>query len=145
MVEPFHITARDPPEEHSGRYTDTQASVNGDRLTALLAERVMGWRVGPERFLIGDRRWLPRWRFQPAERLQDAFRLLEQAAPQEYSMGAGKNGNFWVKVRIAGTTGEALERSQPRAIAYAVARAFRIDVDSARMSIIDAAGIQAEV
>lgn len=109
-------------------------------LTALLAERVMHWRVGPERFLIGDRRWLPRWRFQPAERLKDAFRLLEQAAPDEYSMGAGENGNFWVKVRVAGTTGEALESSKPQAIAYAVARAFGIDVDSSRLGIIDAVG-----
>ena len=109
-------------------------------LTALLAERVMHWRVGPERFLMGDRRWLPRWRFQPAERLKDAFRLLEQSAPEEYSMGAGENGYFWVRVRVAGATGEALESSKPRAITYAIARAFGIDVDSSRGSVIDAAG-----
>ena len=106
-------------------------------LTALLAERVMAWRVRPERFLIGDRRWLPRWRFQPAERLEDAFRLLEQAAPEEYSMGAAENGSFWVKVRVADTTGEAREPSKPRAITFAIARAFGIDVDSFRVSIID--------
>jgi hypothetical protein len=109
-------------------------------LTALLAERVMHWRVGPERFLMGDRRWLPRWRFKPAERLQDAFRLLEQAAPEEYSMVGAENGSFWVKVRVAGTTGEALEPFKPLAIAYAVARAFGIDVDSSRVSISDAVG-----
>jgi hypothetical protein len=109
-------------------------------LTALLAERVMHWRVGSERFLMGDRCWLPRWRFKPAECLKDAFRLLEQAAPEEYSMGAAENGNFWVKVRVAGTIGEALEPSKPRAIAYAVARAFGIDVDSSRVSISDAVG-----
>ena len=116
--------------------------MTADMLTALLAERVMHWRVAPDRFLIGDRRWLPRWRFQPVERLQDAFSLLEQAAPEEYSMGAGENGNFWVKIRVAGTTGEALEPSKPRAIAYAVARAFGIEVDSSSVGIIDAAGVR---
>jgi hypothetical protein len=140
MIERSHITPQEPPVQDAPRQPDMQVSVTGDHLTALLAERVMHWRVGPDRFLIGDRRWLPRWRFRPAECLPDAFRLLEQAAPQEYSMGAGVNGGFWVKVRIAGTTGEALERSKPRAITYAVARAFRIDVDSSKTSIIDASG-----
>jgi hypothetical protein len=111
-----------------------------EQLTRILAERVMGWGVGPERFLIGGRRWLPRWRFQPGKRLADAFRLLEHAAPSEYSMGAAENGSFWVKVRVAGTTGEAREPSKPRAITFAVARALGIDVDSSRVSIIDAVG-----
>jgi hypothetical protein len=109
-------------------------------LTARLAERVMHWRVGPERFLIGDRRWLPRWRFQPCERLEDAFRLLKQSAPDEYSMGAAENGSFWVKVRVADATGEACEPSKPQAITFAIARAFGIDVDSSRVNIIDAVG-----
>src|SRR5713226_4945716 len=82
-----------------------------ERLTSLLAERVMGWGVGPDRFLTGGRCWLPRWRFQPAERIEDAFRLLEQTAPQEYSMGATENGGFWVKVRVADSIGEAREPS----------------------------------
>jgi hypothetical protein len=109
-----------------------------DQLTDLLAERVMEWGIGLDRFLMGNRRWLPRWRFQPAERLQDAFRLLEQSATEEYSMGAAENGRFWAKVRIAGTTGEACEQSKSRAITFAIARAFGIDVDSSRTSIIDA-------
>ena len=116
------------------------ATMTDDLLTALLAELVMRWRVGPERFLIGNRCWLPRWRFQPCERLQDAVRLLERAAPEEFSMGAAESGSFWVKVRIAGTTGEAVEPSKPRAIAFAIARAFKFDVDSSTVSIIDAAG-----
>ena len=113
--------------------------MTSENLAALLAERVMGWTVGPDRFLMGNRRWLPRWRFQPAERLQDAFRLLEQAVPEEYSMGAAENGSFWAKVRVAGTTGEACEPSKSRAITLAIARAFGIDVDSFRTSITDAA------
>jgi len=100
-----------------------------DQLNAILAERIMGWTVGPERFMMGDRRWLPRWRFQPATRLEDAFRLLERAAPQEYAMGAAESGGFWARVRIAGTTGEARGQSQARAMTLAIARAVGLKVD----------------
>jgi hypothetical protein len=102
--------------------------VTSEQLTAALAERVMGWTVGPERFMMGGRRWLPRWRFQPATRLEDAFRLLQKVAPEEYVTGAAENGGFWARVRVAGTTGEARESSQARAIAFAVARAIGVEV-----------------
>ena len=101
-----------------------------DQLAAILADRVMRWTVGPDRFVVDGRRWLPRWRFQPASRLEDAFRLLERAAPEDYAMGAAENGAFWARVRVAGTTGEARESSQPRAIALAVARAIGLKVDA---------------
>ena len=102
--------------------------MTNDQLAAILAERVMGWSVGPDRFMMGDRRWQPRWRFQPAKRLEDAFRLLEQAAPQEYALRAAENGGFWASVHIAGNTGEAHESSQARAMTLAVARALRLDI-----------------
>jgi ABA sandwich protein len=102
--------------------------MTSERLAAVLAEKVMNWHVGPDRFMMGGRRWLPRWRFQPAGRLEDAFRLLEHAAPQEYAMGAAENGGFWARVRVAGTTGEAQESSQARAITLAVARAIGVEV-----------------
>jgi hypothetical protein len=104
--------------------------VTDDQLTAVLAERVMGWSVGPERFMLGGRRWLPRWRFQPATRLADAFRLLEGVAPEGFTMGASESEGFWATVRVAGTTGEARDRSKPRAITVAIARALGIRVDS---------------
>jgi hypothetical protein len=104
-----------------------KSSMTSDHLTAILAERVMAWRVGSERFLVGNRRWLPRWRFQPTERVKDAYRLLERAAPQEYSMDRAQDGRFWVKVRIAGATGEAQESTQARAVTFAVARAIGLD------------------
>ena len=98
-------------------------------LTAQLAERVMGWGVAPDRFLVGNRRWMPRWRFQPMEKLEDAFRLLEQAAPQFYSMGsAADSGAFSVKVCIGGKVGEAQDKSKPRAITLAVARSIGLEV-----------------
>src|ERR1700682_4235324 len=99
-----------------------------DQLAAILADRVMRWTVGPDRFVVDGGRWLPRWRFQPARRLEDAFRLLERAAPQEYAMGAAENGGFWARVRVAGATGEARESSQARAITFAVARAIGVEV-----------------
>jgi len=102
--------------------------MTNEQLAALLAERVMGWTVGPERFMQGGRRWLPRWRFQPATRLEDAFRALKQANPQDYSSGAAATGGFWAKVRVAGTTGEAHESSQARAMTVAIARALGIEI-----------------
>jgi hypothetical protein len=99
-----------------------------ENLTATLAATVMGWGIGPDRYLLGHRRWMPRWRFQPAVRLEDAFRLLERVAPQEYSMGEIEGEGFWVRVRISGTVGEACESSKPRALTFAVARAVGLDV-----------------
>ena len=99
-----------------------------DQLTAILAERVMGWRVGPDRFLMGNRRWLPRWRFQPTENLEDANCLLERVAPQEYSISRAQDGRFCVKVGIAAATGEARESPQAKAITIAIARALGIEV-----------------
>lgn len=80
---------------------------------------------------MGDRRWLPRWRFQPAENLMDAFQLLEGAAPDEYSMSGGDDVGFRVRVRIGNITGEASGESKPLAITCAVARALGIDVAGA--------------
>ena len=100
-----------------------------DALTSLLAQRVLGWTAAPDRFLMGDRRWLPRWRFQPTKNLMDAFQLLDGAAPDEYSMCGDSKGNFRVQVRIGNGTGEADGTSKPRAITVAVARALRLQVD----------------
>ena len=100
-----------------------------ETLTAELAERVMGWDVGPERFLMGDRRWIPRWRFQPAVRLADAFQLLEKAAPQEYCMRGDDKGSFWVRVRLGEAVGEANGVCKPRVITCAVARVLGLDAD----------------
>ena len=104
--------------------------MTSENLSALLAKRVMGWSVGPDRFLMGNRGWMPRWRFQPAEKLPDALRLLEQAAPEEYHMCGDGKGNVRVYVRIGDATGEAIGASKPRAITCAIARALGIEVES---------------
>jgi hypothetical protein len=103
--------------------------VTADQLTTLLAGRVMGWTAAPNRFLTGNRSWIPRWRFQPTERLSDAARLLEAASPDEYEIKANGTGPVSVRVQIAGRTGEARDRSASRAISLAVADALQITVD----------------
>ena len=104
--------------------------MTSENLSALLAERVMGWTVGPDRFLMGKRSWMPRWRFQPVERLADALRLLEEATPQEYSICGDDKGGIHVRVRINGNAGEACGTSKPLVITYAIARAVGIEVES---------------
>jgi hypothetical protein len=103
--------------------------MTAERLTEILAELVMGWRVAPGRFMIGGRGWKPAWRFQPTERLEDAFRLLDAADPSEYSI-ARQDGVLTVRVRIGETLGEARDTSKPRAITYAVARAVGVVPDA---------------
>jgi hypothetical protein len=87
----------------------------------------MGWEVAPDRFLVGKRRWMPHWRFQPTKKLEDAFRLLEQAGPEEYAMGRKGREQFWAWVKIGGTIGEARAGSKPQSITLAVAQALGID------------------
>jgi hypothetical protein len=106
--------------------------MTNDALTSLLAHRVLGWIAAPDRYLVGKRRWLPRWRFQPTKSLEDAFRLLEGARPDAYTMSFSQRGGFSVNVRIAGTTGHASDSSKPRAITLAIARALGVEVDSSQ-------------
>jgi len=102
--------------------------MTNEHLNTVLAQKVMGWNLGPDRFMMGDRRWMPRWRFQPTENLMDAFRLLESSTPDEYTMSGGNEVGFLVRVRIGSVIGEARGQSKPRTIAYAVARAVGITV-----------------
>ena len=98
--------------------------MTAEALTAELAQKVMGWNVAPDRFLVGNRSWIPRWRFQPLERIEDAFRLLEKAQPEHYSMGLDAGGRFFAEVRIGGRLGKARDDSKPRAITLALACAL---------------------
>ena len=99
-----------------------------DNLTAVLAERVMGWRVCPDRFLTGNRCWLRRGEFRPTECLQDAQKLLDSIPTTEYSMGSTRGKLCWARIRIDGGAGEASARSLALAICLAVAKAIGIEV-----------------
>ena len=110
--------------------------MTSENLAALLAKRVMGWGVGPDRFLTSKRGWMPRWRFQPTERLADALRLLEKAEPEEYTMSGDSEGYVRVHVRIRAATGEACSASKPRAITCAIARALGIQVEGCEIDAL---------
>ena len=103
--------------------------VTADQLDSVLAQRVLGWTAAPERFLTGNRGWLPRWKFQPSQKLADAVRLLEAAAAEEYSVTAVDGGNFAARVRIAGKSTEARAATKPLVICLAVAASFGIEVE----------------
>jgi|ERR1022692_4235693 hypothetical protein len=96
-------------------------------LTALLAQRVMRWTVHLGRYQMENRRWTPAWRFQPTKNLEDAFRLLEAADPDDYSINSHRGGTVTVRVQISGTTGEASDTTKARAITHAIARAIGLD------------------
>jgi hypothetical protein len=101
-----------------------------NELTDLLAKQVMRWTVAPGRYLMKNRRWTPAWRFQPTKRLEDAFRLLDAADPDDYSIYCRRGGAWTVRVQIGGIAGEASDTLKARAIAHAVARALGLEVDS---------------
>jgi hypothetical protein len=96
-------------------------------LTALLAKQVMRWTVHPGCYMMENRRWSPAWRFQPTKKLEHAFRLLDAADPEEYSINARRGGTITVRVQIGGITGEASDVSKALAITHAVARAIGLE------------------
>jgi hypothetical protein len=102
------------------------------RLTALLAERVMGWAVAPDRFLIGKRRWLPRWRFQPLTKVEDAFQLLATIGGT-YTLRTTADGTFSAQVRVGNSTGKASGEPTATIITVAVARTIGLDVTDEMM------------
>jgi hypothetical protein len=53
--------------------------MDDDSLTAKLATEILGWQAAPGRFLKPGRSWIPKWRFAPLSRLEDAFKLLDHS------------------------------------------------------------------
>ena len=100
--------------------------MTSEQLTAILAERVMGWGVGPDRFLMGNREWMPRWRFAPLTNLEDAFRLLDTSATA-YTLATSKDGNFEAEVRVGEHVGKASGEPKARTITIALALAIGLE------------------
>ena len=100
--------------------------MNDERLTDQLAERGMGWRLAPGRYLSSGRSWISRSRFRPLVDVRDAFRLLD-AVSTDYTLLATPGGVFRAQVRRAGRIGEATGEPKARAIALAVSRALGLD------------------
>jgi hypothetical protein len=101
--------------------------VTSEQLTAMLAERVMGWRLSPERFLKEGRQWAPRWHFQPLRRLEHALQLL-QKADGSYTLTKTADGTLTAHVSVGNRNGVAAGKSEAATITVAVARAIGIDV-----------------
>jgi hypothetical protein len=101
--------------------------VTSDRLTAVLAERVMHWGVAPDRFLVGNRRWMPAWRFQPLNNLDDAFKLLEETGGT-LRLSFTADRCFAAKVRVGRRTGDAHGKSPAAVVTLAVAIAIGIEL-----------------
>jgi hypothetical protein len=99
--------------------------VTNDQYTAILAERILGWTVGPERFLLGNRQWITRANFQPFKRVQDAFRLLKKAA-SAFSLTKTPDGVFTATVQVGDRAGTASGRAEAAAISLAIARAVGV-------------------
>ena len=100
--------------------------MTNDQLTAVLAERILGWRVGPERFILGSRQWITRSHFQPFDRVQDAFRLLRKASIA-FSLTKTPDGAFCATVRVGNRTGTASGRAEADTITLAIARAVGLE------------------
>lgn len=96
-------------------------------LTDQLAVQVMGWGLAQDRYVLGQRRWLPRWRFQPLHRVEDAFRLLQKADPQQFTMQRNARGITQIKLCLNGKKGEARSSSTACAVTLAIARALALE------------------
>lgn len=107
-------------------------ALSDEGLTALLAQRVMNWTLGPDRYLMNGRRWLPRWRFQPTKSIAHAFQLLEASHVVDYVLRADRNGVYWVKVHANGANAEASGSSLPLTICFAIARVYGIRMEAAK-------------
>lgn len=103
--------------------------MTNDQLTALLAKRILAWRVGPKRIQKGGRRWAPSWRFQPLRRLDQALQLLEQATGQ-YTLTKAADGTYTALVTVGDQAGSASGKSEAATITLALASALGIQVDS---------------
>jgi hypothetical protein len=88
--------------------------VTADCLTAILAEKVMGWRVGPERFLT--------------RRMEDALQLQNKAGGS-YSITKGEGGTVTAKVTLTGKTRTVTDKSDAAALTRALALALGIPVE----------------
>lgn len=101
--------------------------MNAECLTAALAKRVLGWQAGPDRFLTAKRSWIPRWRFNPLQRIEDAFMLLDHSGSSRYAILKDRDA-FSVEVECNGRVGRATDDSKPRAITLALARSLGLEV-----------------
>lgn len=64
------------------------------------------------------------------DRLEDAFRLLDAADPDDYSINCSRRGPWIVRMQIGGVVGTAMDSSKARAVTYAIARAIGVEPEN---------------
>ena len=79
--------------------------------------------------MTAKRSWIPRWKFNPLERIQDAFMLLDASRSKHYTIVKAK-GSFKVEVECDGRIGKATGQSSAQTITIALARSLGLDVQS---------------
>jgi hypothetical protein len=109
--------------------------VSDELLASVLAERVMGWKTFPNRFMTSERSWIPRARFRPLIRLEDAFALLDRAATSYTLKRAGNS--FTAEVRVGRLIGRASGRARAATITLAVAQALGLAVPTRGANLWD--------
>lgn len=87
----------------------------------------MGWKMAPGRFLKPGRAWIPQWRFQPLQKLEDALELMDQAA-DSFVLKSSRGNEFIAEVQIGRRRGTASGQKKARTLTIAVARALGIDL-----------------
>lgn len=97
-----------------------------ESLTDELVSRVLKWRATPDRYIKANRSWIPRWRFAPLIRLEDAFALVE-AASKRYKLQMREDATFVAEVQIGKSGGVASGELKSRVITIAVARAMGME------------------
>lgn len=106
---------------------DRPEAMSDQKLTAYLAERVMRWKVAPDRFIKSGRSWIPSWRFRPLHELADAFQLLDRAA-DVFSLTRTAQKVFIAEVTVGVRHGKASGAQIARTITTALARALGLEV-----------------
>jgi len=103
-------------------------AMNDRQVTAELAKRVMGWRVGKDRFLLPSRSWIKSWKFDPLQNVETALDLVKRANGT-CSFDTAGTGLIQAEVKIGDRIARASGRNQARVITYALAEALEIAVE----------------
>jgi hypothetical protein len=119
------VKALKPPAPGDDRQCGRVLAMGSDQFTATLAERILHWKACPDRFVKSGRAWIPRNRFRPLARVEDALLLLSHTA-SNYSL-TRIDGLFTAEVRIGVRTGTASGGPIARTITLAIGRALGIE------------------
>jgi len=105
----------------------THSTASLERATDQLVNKILGWRIGPGRFLKPGRGWTPRSRFKPFERLEDVFFLLKTVGGT-FVLCLEPDRTFTASILVRGRSGKTTGSLSARTIAIALCKALEIGV-----------------